>query len=82
MTFKAYINIMPQKAILDPQGEAVCNSLNSLDFSINQVRVGKRIELNLNASDVKQAEQLAEKACKKLLVNQIMESYSIEIQKV
>ncbi len=73
---------MPQKAILDPQGEAVCNSLNSLDFSINQVRVGKRIELNLNASDVKQAEQLAEKACKKLLVNQIMESYSIEIQKV
>ena len=80
MKYKAEIDIMPLKALLDPQGKAVTASMKNLGLSqIENVRIGKHITLNIEASDKKEANEKVEEACKKLLSNQIMESYQFEI---
>jgi phosphoribosylformylglycinamidine synthase subunit PurS len=80
MQYTAHINIMPLKELLDPQGKAVNSSLHNLGLSqIQNVRVGKHIMLVLDAKDKAEAEVLVTEACKKLLVNQVMESFDISI---
>lgn len=80
MKYTAEIDIMPLKALLDPQGKAVTSSLKNLGFSeIDNVRIGKHITLTVEASDKKEAEHKVEMACKKLLANEIMESYEFTI---
>ena len=80
MKFKAEIDIMPLKALLDPQGKAVTSSLKNLDLSeIDNVRIGKHITLEIDAADKNAASEKVEIACKKILANQLMESYSFEI---
>jgi phosphoribosylformylglycinamidine synthase PurS subunit len=80
MNYTAQITIMPLKELLDPQGKAVNESLHRLGISaIDQVRIGKHITLQIEASDEKQAHTLADEACRKVLCNQVMESYSINI---
>ena len=80
MKYTVEINVMPHKALLDPQGKAVRNGLNGIGFSqVEQVRVGKRIELELEAASAEEANNLAEQACKKLLANQVMEYYEISV---
>lgn len=80
MKFTAEINIMPLKALLDPQGKAVTNSLHNIGLkNIDQVRIGKHITLEVDAKSKKDAETLVEKACKDLLHNPIMEYYEIII---
>ena len=80
MKFKAEIDIMPLKALLDPQGKAVSNSMNNLGLpEIDNVRIGKHISLEIEAENKNAAAVKVEEACKKLLCNQIMESYSFEI---
>ena len=50
MKFNAHINVMPQKALLDPQGRAVTGSMKNLDLSqIENVRIGKHITLEIEA---------------------------------
>jgi len=81
MTFKAHITIMPHDAILDPQGKTVCSSLKDLHFSgVQSVRIGKHMVLEIESDSKKNAFALAEDACKKLLANQIMEKYEINIE--
>ena len=76
MKFIAEINIMPLKALLDPQGKAVTNSMKNIGLSdIENVRIGKHITLEVNASSKEEANTKVETACKKLLANQIMESF-------
>ncbi len=71
---------MPKKEILDPQGKAVRLGLENLGLdSIEDVRVGRHITLQLSASDETQAKQKVEEACTKLLANLIMESYEYEL---
>lgn len=71
---------MPHKALLDPQGKAVTASMKNLGLSeIENVRIGKHITLEIEASDKETATQKVEEACKKLLANLIMESYEYEI---
>lgn len=71
---------MPLKEILDPQGKAVKLGLGNLGLKeISDVRIGKHITLELEASDKKEAERQVETACKKLLANLIMEGYSYTI---
>ena len=71
---------MPLKALLDPQGKAVSNSMQNLGLpEIGNVRIGKHISLEVDASNKKEAEAKVEDACKKLLCNQIMESYTFTI---
>ena len=76
MKYTAHINVMPLKELLDPQGKAVSNSLHNLGLtSVNNVRVGKHITLQLEAASKEDADKLAREACKKLLANQVMESF-------
>ncbi len=80
--FTAKVNISLRKTILDPQGKAVEHSLKSLGFdSIIDTRIGKYIELKIDARTKKEAERISEEACKKLLANPVMEDYTFEIFK-
>jgi phosphoribosylformylglycinamidine synthase subunit PurS len=80
MKFKAEITIMPLDALLDPQGKAVTGSMKNLGLSeITGVRIGKHIRLFVEAANQKAAEAKTDEACKKLLCNEIMESYSFEV---
>lgn len=77
MKFKAEIDIMPHANLLDPQGKAVSSSMGNLGLNeINNVRIGKHITLEVEAENESIANAKVDEACKKLLCNQIMESYS------
>ena len=80
MKFIAHINVMPQKALLDPQGRAVTSSMSKLNLpEIVNVRIGKHILLEINAENKDAAAAKADIACKKLLANPIMETYEFTI---
>lgn len=80
MKFKAEIDVMPLDALLDPQGKAVTNSMKNIGLpEIDGVRIGRHVRLFIEAQSKEVAEQKVEEACKKLLSNQIMESYSYSI---
>jgi phosphoribosylformylglycinamidine synthase PurS subunit len=81
MKFKAQIDIMPMEEILDPQGKVVTQSLHNLGLhNIDNVRIGKHMNLFVEAADKKQAEDLVDTACKKLLANLIMERYEYNVE--
>ena len=80
MKFRAEIDIMPLKALLDPQGKAVTASMGNMGLSeIENVRIGKHIHLELEAASKDAAHAKVDEACRKLLANQIMESYAFEL---
>lgn len=81
MKFKAEIDVMPLEALLDPQGKAVTNSMSTIGLSeIAGVRVGRHIRLFVDAPSKEVAAEKVDLACKKLLANQIMESYSFVLE--
>jgi len=83
MKFIAEIDVMPLKEILDPQGKAVTGSMKNLGLDdIQNVRIGKHITLEIEAQDEAVAKQRVDEACKKLLANLIMESYSFKLKAV
>jgi phosphoribosylformylglycinamidine synthase subunit PurS len=83
MKFKAEIDVMPLDALLDPQGKAVTSSMKNIGLeSIDGVRIGRHVRLFVEAENQNEAEQKVDEACKKLLSNQIMESYSFELNSV
>jgi phosphoribosylformylglycinamidine synthase subunit PurS len=76
----ADIDVMPLKALLDPQGKAVTGSMKNLNLSeIQNVRIGKHITLELSANNETEAKAKVDEACKKLLCNQIMEFYEFKL---
>ena len=78
--FRAEIDVMPLKALLDPQGKAVSGSMKNLGLpEIQNVRIGKHITMEIEAASKDDAKKKADEACKKLLCNQIMEFYELEI---
>ena len=80
MKFKAEIDIMPHANLLDPQGKAVSSSMGNLGLNeITNVRIGRHITLEVEASDENTALAKVEEACKRLLCNQIVESYSFDL---
>ena len=83
MAYKAEIDVMPLKELLHPKGKAVAGNMKNIDLnSIQDVRIGKHIQLHIEADSDAQAKQIAEEACKKLLANPIMESYTFTIHNV
>jgi phosphoribosylformylglycinamidine synthase PurS subunit len=81
MKFKAQIDIMPMAEILDPQGKVVTQSLHKLGLDkINDVRIGKHINLFVEAASEAEAKASVDEACKKLLANMIMERYTFSIE--
>lgn len=80
MKFKAEIDVMPKKELLDPQGKAVSSSMKNLGLpEVDNVRIGKHISLEVEADSEATAKEKVEKACKDLLANQIMESFEYEL---
>jgi len=80
MKFTAEINVMPLKALLDPQGKTITKSLGNLGMNqVSQVRAGKHFTLEIEAGSKDEAKQIVENACNKLLVNQIMEYFEYEV---
>ena len=80
MIFTAQIKVMPLKNLLDPQGKAVMGGLTNLGIKgINDVRIGKQIELTVEAENETEAREKADDAAKKLLANAVMEMYEIVI---
>ncbi|MDR2639284.1 MAG: phosphoribosylformylglycinamidine synthase subunit PurS [Helicobacteraceae bacterium] len=78
---KAIVNVFLKDGILDPQGKATRHALLTLGFSgVIDARVGKRIVLKLDAETIAQAEEQADKMAKELLVNSVIEDYSIDIE--
>lgn len=83
MNFIAKINVMPKKEILDPQGKAVRLGLENLGLtSIDEVRVGRHITMQLSAETEEEANKKVEQACKQLLANLIMEGYDYAVEPV
>jgi phosphoribosylformylglycinamidine synthase PurS subunit len=80
MNFRAEIDVMPLKELLDPQGKAVEHGLQKMNFDgVADVRIGKHITIKLNANSKEDATAQIENACKKLLANPIMEGYKFEL---
>ncbi len=80
MIFTAQIKVMPLKDLLDPQGKAVLGGLQNLDIrSVSDVRIGKHIELQVEAETKEQAIATATESAKKLLANPVMEMFEISI---
>jgi phosphoribosylformylglycinamidine synthase len=81
MSYHAIIHIMPRPELLDPQGKATLLGLHNLGFAdISQARIGKRIELSVEADTEAQAKELVEAACKKLLANPVIDQYHFELK--
>jgi phosphoribosylformylglycinamidine synthase PurS subunit len=76
---KATVLVRPKQGILDPQGEAVESALGHLGFSVSDARVGKVIDLEVEAADETAAKAEVEKMCAQLLANPLLESYEVEI---
>ena len=80
MTYNVQIKVMPLKDLLDPQGKAVMGGLKNLgSSSVEDVRIGKHITLQIDADSEDAAKALADEASKKLLANPVMEFYEIEM---
>ena len=81
MKFTAEINVMPQKALLDPQGKTVSANLKNIGLdALSNVRIGKHFTLDVEATDQSAAEVLVKEACEKLLINPVMEAFEFEVK--
>jgi phosphoribosylformylglycinamidine synthase len=81
MKFIAHINVMPLPNLLDPQGKAVKQVLQNLKYnSVSNVRIGKHITLEFDAEDEDTAKQIADEISRKVLTNQVVETYKIKIE--
>jgi len=76
---KATVLVRPKRGILDPQGDAVESALGHLGFSVSEARVGKVVDLEVDASDATEARAQVERMCEQLLANPLIESFEVEI---
>lgn len=80
MIFTVQIKVMPLKDLLDPQGKAVLGGLQNLGMNnVADVRIGKHIDLQIEAESKDAATATAEEAAKKLLANPVMEVYEVTV---
>jgi phosphoribosylformylglycinamidine synthase PurS subunit len=77
---KATVLVRPKEGILDPQGEAVQGSLRKLGFSVGQVRIGRVIDVDVDAPGGEDARAEVERMCAELLTNPLIESYEIRFE--
>ena len=75
---KIKVIITLKEGVLDPQGKAIQQTLNSMNFpQVKSVRQGKYFEIEINETDEKKAKEKVEDMCKKLLANLVIENYKI-----
>ena len=77
---KATVLVRPKGGILDPQGQAVERSLRQLGFEVGEARVGRVIDLEVDAPSAEEARAQLERMCENLLANPLIESYEIELE--
>ncbi|MBI3752745.1 MAG: phosphoribosylformylglycinamidine synthase subunit PurS [Deltaproteobacteria bacterium] len=78
---KAKVYITLKKGVLDPQGKAVANALESMGYNeVKGLRIGKFIEIELDSASKKDAEKRLKEMCEKLLANTVVEDYRVEIE--
>ena len=78
-THRFAVNVTPKPGILDPQGRAVEGSLGHLGIEgVSAVRVGRRVELSVDAADEPAARAVVERLASELLANPLIEAYGIE----
>ncbi len=71
--------VRPKPGILDPQGEAVQRSLEQLGFPVEEARVGRVVDLEVELSDPERTRAELERMCEQLLANPLIESYEITV---
>ena len=82
MKFIAEIDVMPHKELLDPQGKTVAKNMSHVNLhGIEDVRIGKHIKMVVEAESETVAHEMVETACKKILINPIMEGFVFSIKK-
>ncbi|HJV45446.1 MAG TPA: phosphoribosylformylglycinamidine synthase subunit PurS [Bacillota bacterium] len=81
--FKATVYVTLRESVLDPQGNAVQESLHTLGFDeVGEIRIGKYMQLDINVNDKAVANERVKEMCEKLLANTVIEDYRFEIQEV
>jgi phosphoribosylformylglycinamidine synthase PurS subunit len=82
-TYLAHINVMLRPLVNDPQGLAVKDGLHALGFQhVATVRVGKRVEVTLEAASHTSAEEQVAQMCQRLLANGVIEDYEFTVSEV
>ena len=76
---KATVLVRPKEGILDPQGQAVEQSLRKLGFAVAETRVGRVVDLEVDASSAEEARERVDAMCRELLANPLIESYEVEV---
>jgi phosphoribosylformylglycinamidine synthase PurS subunit len=76
---RATVLVRPKHGILDPQGQAVESSLRQLGFAVDGARIGRVVDLEVEATDATSARAEVERMCEQLLANPLIESYEIEL---
>jgi phosphoribosylformylglycinamidine synthase PurS subunit len=76
---RATVLVRPKHGILDPQGQAVESSLRQLGFAVDEARIGRVVDLEVEATDPAAARAEVERMCEQLLANPLIESYEIEL---
>ena len=80
MKFSAEVSVMLKEGIADPQGQTIERAMPALGFTgVNEIRVGKRIELTVEADGPEEAHRLVTEMCERLLANPVIESYEVAI---
>jgi phosphoribosylformylglycinamidine synthase subunit PurS len=77
---RATVLVRPKAGILDPQGQAVERSLRQLGFAVGEARVGRVIDVDVDAGSAREARAEVERMCERLLANPLIESYEIELE--
>jgi len=72
--------VRPKHGILDPQGEAVQGSLRKLGFAVGGARVGRLVDLEIDAASEQEAKDQVERMCHELLANPLIESFEVEVE--
>ena len=76
---KATVLVRPKEGILDPQGQAVEQSLRKLGFDVAQARVGRVVDLEVEAASEEEALSRVDEMCRQLLANPLIESYEVTL---
>lgn len=80
MKYTTQIHVMPHKVLLDPQGKTVTKNLKRMGLeACSEVRIGKNIQMEVEAMDKPSAEKIVKEACEKLLTNPIMEYFEFSL---
>lgn len=80
--FQAHIYVTLRPSVLDPAGTAVQSGLKHMGYEVEQVRIGKYIELTLTAPNETTARQQLDRMCDQMLANPVIENYRFDLVEV